>query len=181
MLRYLASFFAFQTVRRTITLTRRYLYLRRVASDPTKRIGPAETQPGKSQMWENWVYFPHGFESREGPCRSIRCLTNQLFLDRNVFIVKQMDLHLVWTTRQLFWKPIPRFLLKPPFQSDHLSCKPDCLCCALGAEKHYERCCSYRKARKCALSFLSLYAAWICYENDFLIAQEKQLLIRKIK
>ncbi|RYP03604.1 hypothetical protein DL764_005034 [Monosporascus ibericus] len=110
-----------------------------------------------------------------------RPLHYQLVLGRDIIVMEQMDLYLVWTTGRLFLKPIPRFLLEPRVWSEYLSCRPGCICSQAVGEKGYEPCCPYRKARKCALGFFLSYAALICYESDFLIAQEKHLLVREIK
>ncbi|KAH8816663.1 hypothetical protein F5884DRAFT_818635 [Xylogone sp. PMI_703] len=94
-----------------------------------------------------------------------RPLHYQLLIGRGIFITEQMDMHLVWTTGQIYLKPIPRFLLEPNFWIEYLSCKPEC-----GPE------CECRGLRERALGFLFSYAALISHESDFHVTVEKQLI-----
>ncbi len=57
-----------------------------------------------------------------------RPLHYQVLLSRAMFVAKQMDMHLAWTTGRIFLKLILRFLLELRFWSMRLSCSPDCLC-----------------------------------------------------
>lgn len=85
-----------------------------------------------------------------------RALHRQKMMFREIVITEQMDLHLVWSGKQIFVKPVPRFLLDIEFWGD--------------------RCQLYR----CALGFLLSYAALISYESDYAIAQEERLLPREV-
>ncbi|OAQ89062.1 FluG domain-containing protein [Purpureocillium lilacinum] len=106
-----------------------------------------------------------------------RALHNQLLLGRGIFVTERMDMHLVWTTGQIFLKPIPRFLLEPSFWAEYLCCRGGCgfrdvdvvVCGATGK-------CECQGLRRRALGFLASYAALICHESDFRIAQDKHLL-----
>lgn len=93
-------------------------------------------------------------------------------------ITEQMDLHLVWSAKRLLLKPLPRFLLEPQFWAHHLCCTKQCGCSAaskqpvLGAGAE----CCKRQLWRSATGFLFSYAALICYESDFRIAQENNLI-----
>lgn len=108
-----------------------------------------------------------------------RPLHYQLLLKREIFITEQMDMHLVWSTERMFLKPIPRFLLEPRFWSQHLCCDQGCSCSKAGEGLQSD--CERRILWKCSLGFLFSYAGLICYESDFLIAQDKHLLPKEIK
>ncbi|POR37889.1 Uncharacterized protein TPAR_01907 [Tolypocladium paradoxum] len=107
-----------------------------------------------------------------------RPLHFQLLLGRKICITEQLDMHMVWRTRQIFLKPIPRLLLVPHFWIEYLSCETGCDCSkeaepgARGTSTECER----RKLWKCALGFLFSYAALISTESDFHIAKERRLL-----
>ncbi|KAI8945437.1 hypothetical protein F4801DRAFT_127694 [Xylaria longipes] len=105
-----------------------------------------------------------------------RPLHYQLLLGREIIIVEQMDLHLVWTSGRMFLKPIPRYLLEPDFWTIYLACQRDYQC-----SQAIENPCRHEKLRKCALGFLFSYAALICYESDFRLAQERHLLPEQIQ
>ena len=75
---------------------------------------------------------------------------------REILVTEQMDLHLVWAPRQIYLKPIPRFLLDDEFWGKYLG----------NNEKLYA----------CALGFLFSYTALIEHESDFKIAIERHLL-----
>ena len=114
-----------------------------------------------------------------------RPLHHQLLLGREIFLTEQMDMHLVWTTGRIFLKPIPRFLLKPRFWTDYLSCTgPDCTCLKDAEEAsprdrtHHQ---SHQSLWKCALGFLFSYVALIMHESDFLIAKEKYLIPAEVQ
>lgn len=106
-----------------------------------------------------------------------RALHNQLLLNRGIFVTEWMDMHLVWTTGQMFLKPIPRFLPEPGFWSRYLCCRGGCgfrdgdvvVCGATGI-------CKCQGLRWRALGFLFSYAALITHESDVRIAQDKHLL-----
>ena len=90
-----------------------------------------------------------------------RPLHHQLMIDRDICITEQMDMHLVWTTGQIFLKPIPRFLLDPGFWRAHLP--------------------KNSRFQKCALGFLFSYAALISYESDLFIAQDRHLIPKEVE
>ncbi|KAK7959732.1 uncharacterized protein PG986_004586 [Apiospora aurea] len=103
-----------------------------------------------------------------------RPLHYQRLLGREIVVAEQMDLHLVWATRRIYLKPMPRFLLEPHFWSRHLVC-------------HGHNCsqpittpCHHPRLWKSALGFLFSYAALICHESDFLLAKEKHLLPEEV-
>ena len=85
-----------------------------------------------------------------------RPLHYQRVLRREIVVVEQMDLHLVWTAGEIYVKPVPRFLLEPDFWRDHLAGPPE--------------------LRRAALGFLFSYAALVRHESDFALAREKRLL-----
>lgn len=87
---------------------------------------------------------------------SARPLHLQRIKLREIFVTEQMDLHLVWAPRQIFLKPIPRFLLNYEFWERYL--------------------CHNEKLYACALGFLFSYTALIQHESDYRIAIEAQLL-----
>ncbi|KAL3952384.1 hypothetical protein ACCO45_012327 [Purpureocillium lilacinum] len=106
-----------------------------------------------------------------------RPLHNQLLLGRGIFVTERMDMHLVWTTGQMFLKPIPRFLLEPSFWAEYLCCRGGCgfrngAVDVRGATGK----CDCQGLRWRALGFLLSYAALISHESDFRIAQDKHLL-----
>ncbi|KAI0412355.1 hypothetical protein F5X98DRAFT_17701 [Xylaria grammica] len=105
-----------------------------------------------------------------------RPLHYQLVLGRQTVIVEQMDLHLVWTSGRIFLKPIPRYLLEPDFWTTYLSCQHQPPCAEATKSP-----CVHRKLWRCALGFLFSYVALICYESDFRLAQDRQLLPENIR
>ncbi|KAI1175878.1 hypothetical protein F4777DRAFT_299947 [Nemania sp. FL0916] len=100
-----------------------------------------------------------------------RALHHQLLLGREIVIVEQMDLHLVWTSGRMFLKPLPRYLLEPSFWTTYLTCAHDEPC-----TRTTQSPCAHRRLWRCALGFLFSYAALVRYESDFQIAQEKRLI-----
>lgn len=97
-------------------------------------------------------------------------------------VTEQIDLHLVWSSNRLLLKPVPRFLLEPQFWLRYLCCRDQCGCSTVaeqpvqgnGAE------CPQRQLWRTATGFLFSYAALICSESDFRIAQEKYLIPAEI-
>ncbi|KAK0644045.1 hypothetical protein B0T16DRAFT_417044 [Cercophora newfieldiana] len=103
-----------------------------------------------------------------------RPLHHQRLLNRDIIITERMDLHLVWTKRRIFIKPIPRFLLHTSIWQTALLAgphgtttpcpNPPCVCTRR------------RKLRRIAHGFLFSYAALIAYESDLLIAKSLGLV-----
>lgn len=99
-----------------------------------------------------------------------RPLHHQRLLNREIIITERMDLHLVWTERRIFIKPIPRFLLDTSIWQTVLlrqhgtTPNPPCDCTRR------------RKLRRIAHGFLFSYAALIAYESDLLIAKSLGLV-----
>lgn len=79
---------------------------------------------------------------------------------RDIVVAEQMDLHLVWSPKRIFVKPVPRFLLDPQFWNHQLC----------GREDLY----------KCALGFLLSYTALIEHESDYQIAKDARLLPEEV-
>ncbi|ROW09125.1 hypothetical protein VPNG_05680 [Cytospora leucostoma] len=104
-----------------------------------------------------------------------RPLHHQLILGREILITERMDMHLVWTTGQIFLKPIPPFLLEPSFWEDHLSCREGCHC----PQDPDTSCKIELRAR--ALGILSSYTALVSHMSDFLIAQDRHLIPRGVE
>ncbi|KAI1347041.1 hypothetical protein F5Y01DRAFT_319118 [Xylaria sp. FL0043] len=105
-----------------------------------------------------------------------RPLHYQLLLGREIVLVEQMDLHLVWTSGRMFLKPIPRYLLEPCFWTIYLACPCDPPCTQSPA-----RPCAKQRLRRSALGFLFSYAALLCYESDFILARERHLLPEQVQ
>ena len=57
-----------------------------------------------------------------------RPLHHHVVLQREIVISENMDLHLVWGSGRMFFKPIPRYLLSPAFWKAHLLCQEGCDC-----------------------------------------------------
>ncbi|KAJ6781272.1 hypothetical protein PWT90_05031 [Aphanocladium album] len=47
-------------------------------------------------------------------------LHNHIMIDRQISLMERLDMHLVWTARRTFIKPMPRFLLEPAFWTEYL-------------------------------------------------------------
>lgn len=97
-----------------------------------------------------------------------RPLHHQIVLSRDITITESIELHLVWSEKRIFIKPIPRYLLDPEFWSNHLL-PPEYLTGKQSDTQQYE-------LLGCALGFMFSYTALIAYESDFRIAIEKGLL-----
>ncbi|KAI9785283.1 MAG: hypothetical protein M1816_000469 [Peltula sp. TS41687] len=85
-----------------------------------------------------------------------RALHLQRMKSREIILTELMDLHLVWSPKHIYVKPIPRFLLDYGFWERHL--------------------CGNVRLYKCAMGFLLSYAALIQHESDYKIARETHLL-----
>ncbi|KAF2841730.1 hypothetical protein M501DRAFT_1009576 [Patellaria atrata CBS 101060] len=75
---------------------------------------------------------------------------------REIVITEQTDLHLVWSPRRIYIKPIPRFLLQPKVWEEYL--------------------CKSHQLYSCAMGFLQSYTALIQHQSDFKLATEAGLL-----
>ncbi|KAI0422195.1 hypothetical protein F5X98DRAFT_196158 [Xylaria grammica] len=85
-----------------------------------------------------------------------RPLHHQVVLSREITITENPELHLLWSNKRIFLKPLPSWLLDPEFWRSHLLRDTNLAQCARG--------------------FLFSYTALIAYESDFRLAQEKGLV-----
>ncbi|KAI1419791.1 hypothetical protein F5Y12DRAFT_193411 [Xylaria sp. FL1777] len=90
-----------------------------------------------------------------------RPLHYQVLVSRDITITENPELHLLWSSKRIFLKPLPSWLLDPEIWTSHIL-KEDNLA-------------------RCARGFLFSYAALIAYESDFRLAQEKGLLPSSLK
>ncbi|KAK4549847.1 hypothetical protein LTR36_005148 [Oleoguttula mirabilis] len=77
-------------------------------------------------------------------------------MSRVIVITEQIELHLVWTKRRIFIKPLPRYLLDIEIRNIHIECHPE--------------------LAKCVRGLLHSYTALFAYESDFRIAHDEGLL-----
>ncbi|PQE14402.1 UDP-N-acetylglucosamine transferase subunit ALG13 protein [Rutstroemia sp. NJR-2017a BBW] len=107
-----------------------------------------------------------------------RPLHYQLILGRDIMVTEQMDLHLVWSSNRIMLKPLPRFLLERQFWLRYLTCRDQCGCPIHDKQsvQSDQAECNQRQRWRAATGFLFSYAALICFESDFRIAQEKHLI-----
>ena len=106
-----------------------------------------------------------------------RPLNHQLAISRTLVLTEHMDLHLVWTRqRQIFLKPIPRYLLNLEFWREHLQPRHVAPDSPKWAELTYGDHRRREKLAGCALGFLFSYVALIAYESDHRIAVNDGLL-----
>jgi hypothetical protein len=97
-----------------------------------------------------------------------RALHQQRLLGRQIIITEKLDLHLVWTSGQIFVKPLPRFLFDPHFWETFKLYHP---------QPDYDASlCSCRHRQKIALGLLFSYAALVAHESDYHIAKEMHLI-----
>lgn len=89
-----------------------------------------------------------------------RSLHTQRIKSREILVTEQMDLHLVWSPKHIYIKPIPRFLLDTAFWEKHL--------------------CNDASLYACAMGFLRSYTALIQHESDYRIAVESHLLPEEV-
>lgn len=108
-----------------------------------------------------------------GAARPAMPLHFHVALGREIAITDRMDLHLVWTSRRLFLKPVPAFLLDPDFWESNLQCPPACT----HQTPLMDSC--RQNLRLVAIGFLYTYVCLVASENDFHVAQEKRLLPQK--
>lgn len=90
---------------------------------------------------------------------SARSLHRQLLMNRTIVVTEKTDMHLVWRDSRIFIKPLPAMLLNYEFWTQHI----------LDQSLHSVAC-----------GLLLSYAWLICYESDFHIAQDKQLLPKSL-
>ncbi len=109
-----------------------------------------------------------------GAARPAMPLHSHVARGREIVVLDQMDMHLLWANEgRLFIKPVPRFLLSPDFCRNNLQCLADCTC-----QDPLAHTCR-ATPRRVALGFLYTYACLISSETDFHLANEKRLLPRK--
>lgn len=101
-----------------------------------------------------------------------RHLGYQLVLSREILLTEEMGLHLVWGSKGIYIKPLPKFLLAQDFWAANLAARstdtPE-----LGALR--------QKLNACARGFLYSYCSLISYESDFDLAKAFKLLPRDIE
>ncbi|KAJ3569985.1 hypothetical protein NPX13_g5887 [Xylaria arbuscula] len=85
-----------------------------------------------------------------------RPLHYQISSSRDIVITENPELHLLWSSKRMFLKPLPSWLLDPEFWTFYILKDADLAQCARG--------------------FLFSYTALIAYESDFRIAQDKGLV-----
>ncbi|KAK6501921.1 hypothetical protein TWF481_009740 [Arthrobotrys musiformis] len=102
-----------------------------------------------------------------------RALHHQIFLGREIVLVEQIDLHLVWHKDRIFVKPLSEFLLDPRFWA-RFTCQEQ------GCDPGVNGCRRW-KIWKAALGFLLSYASLIRHQSDLSIAKEKYLLPDAVK
>lgn len=89
-----------------------------------------------------------------------RALHLQRMKLREICPTEQMDLHLAWSPKRIYVKPIPRFLLDTGFWEAYL--------------------CGNPRLYECAMGFLVSYTALIQHESDFWIAKDAHLLPKEV-
>jgi hypothetical protein len=161
---------------------------------------PASYRPDSGKIWDNVVtprnasnviacleteldvrrlHAIHGWLWIAGRPLPPRPLHFQRLLRRELVVVEQMDMHLVWTTGQIALKPLPRFLLEPSFWTTYLICPQACSCLSKERPSVAGSCRSALRA--CALGFLFSYAALIEHESDYHLAIDKKLIPQEIR
>ncbi|KAI1191992.1 hypothetical protein F5B17DRAFT_125768 [Nemania serpens] len=85
-----------------------------------------------------------------------RPLHYQIALSREITITENPELHLVWSNKRIFMKPLPSWLLDPLFWASHILHDVE--------------------LARCARGFLFSYTALIAYESDFRLARENGLI-----
>ncbi|KAK5049428.1 hypothetical protein LTR84_004357 [Exophiala bonariae] len=88
-----------------------------------------------------------------------RSLYYQKLLRREIVIVEELDLHLVWAKSRIFLKPLPDFLLNYEFWENNISCEP--------------------QLHRAACGLLYSYCGLIRFDHDFRVAQEYHLISAK--
>lgn len=109
----------------------------------------------------------HGFLWMAGRPMPARHIGYQIVLSREVVVVENMDLHLVWKAKRIFIKPLPKYLLEEEFWKQHLiQCSQDDA--KVGAQRE--------RVAQCAKGLLLSYCALVSYESDFNLARTLGLL-----
>ncbi|KAK5630781.1 hypothetical protein RRF57_006496 [Xylaria bambusicola] len=85
-----------------------------------------------------------------------RPLHHQVSLSRDIIITENPELHLLWSSRRMFLKPLPSWLLDPKFWTFYIL--------------------KDANLAQCARGFLFSYTALIAYESDFRLARDKGLI-----
>ena len=117
---------------------------------------PDDVEYLKSQLNVDRLNEIHEWLKIVGRPMPPRPLHTQRMKARDILVTEQMDLHLVWAPKQMYIKPIPRFLLDAGFWEKHI--------------------CHEFELYACALGFLRSYTALIQHESDYRIAIENHLL-----
>jgi hypothetical protein len=110
-----------------------------------------------------------------GRPRPSRCLHEHKMMDRTIVVTEQADLHMAWSARYIFVKPIPRFLLEHEFWEKVLGCQPrdsPLTCETIGLASD----CQEKQLHKSCVGFLLSYTALVSYESDFHLAREAHLI-----
>ncbi|EFY86037.1 hypothetical protein MAC_07921 [Metarhizium acridum CQMa 102] len=115
-----------------------------------------------------------------------RPLTYQLAASRNIAVVEDVNLHLVWEPGRIFLKPLPRYLLNAAFWTEHLACDTaaqDNSSCVSGVSLQQDgpgapsnALSKRRQLYGCAYGFLLSYTALIQHESDYHVAASNHLL-----
>lgn len=143
---------------------------------------PTSTDPQACVASELDLHRPrqiYGLLWLAGRPRLPRPLHYQIVVSREVFITERMDMHLVRTKRQVFIKPIPRYLLRSSLWDTFLGCSGLCRCATTSTLDKAEEC-ERKVLWKVAFGFLVSYAGLIAHESDLALAQEKLLVPRDI-
>ncbi|KAI1111114.1 hypothetical protein F5Y14DRAFT_331066 [Nemania sp. NC0429] len=85
-----------------------------------------------------------------------RPLHYQIAINREIAITENPELHLIWSKKRIFLKPLPPWLLDPLFWTSHILHDAD--------------------LAECARGFLFSYTALIAYESDYRLARETGLV-----
>lgn len=117
---------------------------------------PGDTDYLRSELCVDRLNDIHAWLWIVGRPMSARPLHLQRIKLREIFVTEQMDLHLVWVPKQIYLKPIPRFLLDVEFWERYL--------------------CHNENLYACAFGFLLSYTALIRHESDYRIAISTHLL-----
>ena len=123
------------------------------------------------------VLYPHLWLVARKECRNVDALHRQVIKDREIMVTEDPKLHLLWTAKRIYVKPLPCCLLNYDFW-DHSLVKasfPDTDHAELSL---YATASSPPRpfARSMALGFLRSYALLIRHPSDFKIARDKGLL-----
>ena len=98
----------------------------------------------------------HGKLWTAGRPQHARPLQRQRMMRRDIILTETADLHLTWSSSGIFIKPLPRYIIDHTFWTEYL--------------------CQNQELHKAACGFLFSYTWLICYESDFKIAKEANLI-----